>query len=82
MKNENIEFTKSEDLSVTIERYERGIKFVENNAEMLLANSQKGLETIASTVTSLAGIYRDLKQMEYSFNIYMKDAEKNLIKII
>ncbi|MDG2433908.1 hypothetical protein [Flavobacterium sp.] len=81
MKNENIEFTKSEDLSVTIERYERGIKFVENNAEMLLANSQKGLETIASTVTSLAGIYRDLKQMEYSFNIYMKDAEKNLIKI-
>lgn len=81
MKNENIEIYKSEDLSTSVERYERGIRFIENNAELVLTTSQKGLETIANTAVSLAGIYKDLKQMEYSFQIYMKNAENNLVKI-
>lgn len=81
MKSENIENYKFEDLSTSVERYERGIRFIENNAETVLTTSQKGLETIASTAVSLAGIYKDLKQMEYSFEMYMKDAEKNLLKI-
>jgi hypothetical protein len=81
MKNENIEIYKSEDLSTSVERYERGIRFIENNAELVLTTSQKGLETIANTAVSLAGIYKDLKQMEYSFQMYMKNAENNLVKI-
>ena len=81
MKNENIEIYKSEDLSTSVERYERRIRFIENNAESVLTTSQKGLETIANTAVSLGGIYRDLKQMEYSFQMYMKNAENNLVKI-
>jgi choline kinase len=81
MKNENIEIYKSEDLSTSVERYERSIRFIENNAELVLTTSQKGLETIANTAVSLGGIYRDLKQMEYSFQMYMKNAENNLVKI-
>ena len=81
MKNENIEIYKSEDLSTSVERYERSIRFIENNAELVLTTSQKGLETIANTAVSLAGIYKDLKQMEYSFQMYMKNAENNLVKI-
>ncbi len=81
MKNENIEIYKSEDLSMSVERYERGIRFIENNAELVLTTSQKGLETIANTAVSLAGIYKDLKQMEYSFQMYMKNTENNLVKI-
>ena len=81
MKNENIEIYKSEDLSTSVERYERSIRFIENNAELVLTTSQKGLETIANTAVSLGGIYRDLKQMEYSFQMYMKNAKNNLVKI-
>lgn len=81
MKNENIEIYKSEDLSTSVERYERSITFIEKNAELVLTTSQKGLETIANTVVSLAGIYKDLKQMEYTFQMYMKNAENNLVKI-
>jgi len=81
MKNENIEIYKTEDLSTSVERYERSIRFIENNAELVLTTSQKGLETIANTAVSLGGIYRDLKQMEYSFQMYMKNAENNLVKI-
>jgi hypothetical protein len=81
MKSENIEIYKSEDLSTSVERYERGIRFIENNAELVLTTSQKGLETIANTAVSLASIYKDLKQMEYSFQMYMKNAENNLAKI-
>lgn len=81
MKNENIEIYKSEDLSTSVERYERGLRFIENNAEIVLTTSQKGLETIANTAVNLAGIYKDLKQMEYSFQMYMKNAENNLVKI-
>lgn len=81
MKNENIEVYKSEDLSTSVERYERGLRFIENNAEIVLTTSQKGLETIANTAVSLAGIYKDLKQMEYSFQMYMENAKNNLVKI-
>ena len=81
MKNENIEIYKSEDLSTSVERYERSIRFIENNAELVLTTSQKGLETIANTAVSLAGIYKDLKQLEYSFQMYMKNAEISLVKI-
>ena len=81
MKNENVEIYKSEDLSTSVEKYERGLRFLENNAAIVLTTSQKGLETIANTAVSLAGIYKDLKQMEYSFQIYMKNAENNLVKI-
>ncbi|UUW08388.1 hypothetical protein NLG42_20040 [Flavobacterium plurextorum] len=81
MKSKNIEIYKSEDLSTSVERYERGIRFIENNAELVLTTSQKGLETIANTAVSLASIYKDLKQMEYSFQMYMKNAENNLAKI-
>lgn len=81
MKNENVEIYKSEDLSTSVERYERSIRFIENNAELVLTTSQKGLETIANTAVSLGGIYRDLKQMEYSFQMYMKNAKNNLVKI-
>lgn len=81
MKSENIEIYKSEELSTSVERYERGIRFIENNAELVLTTSQKGLETIANTTVSLANIYKDLKQMEYSFQMYMKNAENNLVKI-
>ncbi len=81
MKNENIEIYKSEDLSTSVERYERSIRFIENNAELVLTTSQKGLETIANTAVSLAGIYKDLKQMEYSFQMYMENAKNNLVKI-
>lgn len=81
MKNENIEIYKSEDLSTSVERYERSIRFIENNAELVLTTSQKGLETIANTAVSLGGIYKDLKQMEYSFQMYMENAKNNLVKI-
>lgn len=81
MKNENIEIYKSEDLSTSVERYERSIRFIENNAEIVLTTSQKGLETIANTAVNLAGIYKDLKQMEYSFQMYMENAKNNLVKI-
>lgn len=81
MNNENIEIYKSEDLSTSVERYERSIRFIENNAELVLTTSQKGLETIANTAISLAGIYKDLKQLEYSFQMYMKNAEISLVKI-
>ena len=81
MKNENVEIYKSEDLSTSVERYERSIRFIENNAELVLTTSQKGLETIANTAVSLGGIYKDLKQMEYSFQMYMENAKNNLVKI-
>ena len=47
----------------------------------MLTTSQRGLETIANTAVNLAGIFKDLKQMEYSFQMYMKNAENNLVKI-
>ena len=81
MKNENIEIYKSEDLSTSVKRYERSLRFIENNAEIVLTTSQRGLETIANTAVNLAGIFKDLKQMEYSFQMYMKNAENNLVKI-
>jgi len=81
MKNENVEIYRSEDLSTSVERYERGLRFIENNAEIVLTTSQRGLETIANTAVNLAGIFKDLRQMEYSFQMYMKNAENNLVKI-